>query len=207
MSLPSTGELSFLAIRTELAKSGAIDLNNSSVRGLAGKASSSHSHTFSALSGALVVGGLTLNNCSDSWLRTYGATGLYNETYGGGIYMEDTTWVRVYSCKSFYVNGAITATGNITGTSDRNLKENLVRITGVLDKIKKISGYKYNFITDDSKKVYIGMMAQDWEKDFSELVETDPNGKKSLAYMNTTAVILEAIKELDEKVENLKKLL
>jgi hypothetical protein len=39
MGLPSTGELSFSAIRTELGKSGAIDLNNSSVRGLAGKAS------------------------------------------------------------------------------------------------------------------------------------------------------------------------
>lgn len=39
MSLPSTGELNFLAIRTELGKSGAIDLNNSFVRGLAGKAS------------------------------------------------------------------------------------------------------------------------------------------------------------------------
>ena len=39
MGLPSTGELSFLAIRTELGISGAIDLNNSRVRGLAGKAS------------------------------------------------------------------------------------------------------------------------------------------------------------------------
>lgn len=43
-------------------------------------------------------------------------------------------------------------------------------------------------------------MAQEWEKDFSELVETDSYGKKSLAYMNTTAVLLEAIKELDEKI-------
>ena len=39
MGLPSTGELSFLAIRNELGISGAIDLNNSCVRGLAGKAS------------------------------------------------------------------------------------------------------------------------------------------------------------------------
>ena len=39
MSLPSTGELSFSAIRTELGLSGAIDLNNASVRRLAGKAS------------------------------------------------------------------------------------------------------------------------------------------------------------------------
>ena len=39
MSLPSTGELSFSAIRTELGLSGAISLNNASVRGLAGKAS------------------------------------------------------------------------------------------------------------------------------------------------------------------------
>ena len=39
MALPSTGELSFSAIRTELGLSGVLDLNDSRVRGLAGKAS------------------------------------------------------------------------------------------------------------------------------------------------------------------------
>ena len=42
---------------------------------------------------------------ASSWLRTGGSTGWYSESYGGGIFMQDTTWVRVYNGKSFYVPG------------------------------------------------------------------------------------------------------
>lgn len=45
-------------------------------------------------------GTLYLNN----WFRSNGATGWYNQTYGGGIYMEDATWVRTYGTKKFYVD-------------------------------------------------------------------------------------------------------
>lgn len=48
---------------------------------------------------------LTLSN----WIRTSGATGWYNETYGGGIHMTDSTWIRTYNGKSFYCNGTIAA--------------------------------------------------------------------------------------------------
>ena len=48
-------------------------------------------------------GGITANTitCSN-WLRTTGQTGWYNETYGGGIYMTDSTYVRVSHSKRFY---------------------------------------------------------------------------------------------------------
>ena len=46
--------------------------------------------------------------CRSGWLRTEGVTGWYNESYGGGIYMEDSTYVRTYGSKSFYVSN----TGN-----------------------------------------------------------------------------------------------
>lgn len=36
------------------------------------------------------------------WLRTNGSRGWYNETYGGGMYMSDSTWLRTYSNKSIY---------------------------------------------------------------------------------------------------------
>ena len=36
---------------------------------------------------------------SNNWFRSSGITGWYNESYGGGIYMEDTTYVRVYNGK------------------------------------------------------------------------------------------------------------
>lgn len=37
----------------------------------------------------------------NSWIRSNGATGWYNETYGGGICMQDSTYVRVYNNKEF----------------------------------------------------------------------------------------------------------
>ena len=46
---------------------------------------------------------------TDSWFRSNGNTGWYSETYNGGIYMEDSTWVKVYNNKGFYVNTEIRA--------------------------------------------------------------------------------------------------
>ena len=43
--------------------------------------------------------------CSD-WFRSTGSSGWYHQNYGGGIYMEDSTWVRVYGRKRFYVPNA-----------------------------------------------------------------------------------------------------
>jgi hypothetical protein len=42
-----------------------------------------------------------------SWVRTYGSAGWYSETYGGGIYMTDSTWVRTFNSKSFYCSAVI----------------------------------------------------------------------------------------------------
>lgn len=43
--------------------------------------------------------------CSD-WFRSTGKSGWYNQNYGGGIYMEDSTWIRVFGGKRFYVPNA-----------------------------------------------------------------------------------------------------
>ena len=51
-------------------------------------------------------------SCS-SWFRSSGGTGWYNGTYGGGINMEDSTYVRVYGGKSFMVAGPGGSTGDI----------------------------------------------------------------------------------------------
>ena len=41
-----------------------------------------------------------------NWFRSYNQTGWFNETYGGGIYMIDTTYVRTYNDKAFYVSNS-----------------------------------------------------------------------------------------------------
>ena len=46
---------------------------------------------------------------ASNYFRSYGATGWYNETYGGGIYMDESTTVKVYANKNFYTAGTITA--------------------------------------------------------------------------------------------------
>lgn len=47
----------------------------------------------------------TFNTCyTSNWFRSIGDTGWYNESYGGGIYMEDTDYVRTYNSKAFYVS-------------------------------------------------------------------------------------------------------
>lgn len=53
--------------------------------------------------GAMRDGGSYNSVTLSNWFRSTGATGWYNETYLGGIYMEDHTWVRVYGGKKFYV--------------------------------------------------------------------------------------------------------
>ena len=45
----------------------------------------------------------------NSWVRSVGSAGWYSQTYGGGIYMTDTTYVRVYNGKRFYASGGYLA--------------------------------------------------------------------------------------------------
>jgi hypothetical protein len=68
-----------------------------------------------------------LHLASGDWFRSYGTTGWYNGTYGGGMYMIDSTWVRVYNNKRLLSVGDIrtsnqlqstrSSTGNISGAS------------------------------------------------------------------------------------------
>lgn len=49
----------------------------------------------------LDVGGSII---ADSWIRTRNATGWYNETYGGGWYMSDSSWLRTHNSKGIFTN-------------------------------------------------------------------------------------------------------
>lgn len=49
----------------------------------------------------------TFNTCyTDNWFRSRGQTGWYNESYKGGINMVDSTWVRIFNNKKFYVSNS-----------------------------------------------------------------------------------------------------
>jgi hypothetical protein len=115
--------------------------------------------------------------------------------------------------------GAITLNGNghisastidATNTSDRRFKKNIKPIEGALAKSMRINGnsYQWNKLAEKEKSLQenknkIGVIAQEVEKLFPELVETDKKGYKSVDYAGLTAVLLEAVKELSAKVTTL----
>jgi hypothetical protein len=59
--------------------------------------------TYIAVNGTGITEGVSTPN----WFRSTGSTGWYNQTYGGGIYMEDSTYVRVYNGKRFYASAGL----------------------------------------------------------------------------------------------------
>jgi hypothetical protein len=102
-----------------------------------------------------------------------------------------------------------TLPGTLTINSDIKLKENLVPITGALDKVHALTGYNYNRI--GFEKLEMGVVAQEVQAILPELVEADSEGTLSVAYQNMVALLIEAVKEqsaeiaaLKEQVEELK---
>ena len=50
---------------------------------------------------------------TSNWFRSTGSTGWYSQTYGGGINMTDSTWIRTYGGKSFYCGNQIYSSNSI----------------------------------------------------------------------------------------------
>ena len=101
--------------------------------------------------------------------------------------------------------GGIYSTGNVVAYSDRRVKENIVPIDNALEKVNKLAGVYYNRIDDEKKSREIGFIAQDVNEVTPELVtyaeDVDQYGVK---YQNATALLVEAVKELTQQVNDLK---
>lgn len=63
------------------------------------------------------------------WFRTTGDSGWFSEKWGGGLYMTDSTWVRVYNGKSFYSSGEIR--GNRLTSEGRATVGEYLQLNGV----------------------------------------------------------------------------
>ena len=50
---------------------------------------------------------------ANNWFRSQGLSGWHNESYGGGIWMNDSNWIRTYGGKSFYCDNQIYSSNSI----------------------------------------------------------------------------------------------
>ncbi|PJJ74511.1 endosialidase-like protein [Thermoflavifilum aggregans] len=120
-----------------------------------------------------------------------------------------TEWYNNNGTRVAYVDNS----GNFYGasfnnTSDKRLKTNLHPLTEVLSKIGEIHSYTFYYKQNIAGRQFpstkqIGMIAQEVEKYFPELVSTDDQGYKALNYAQFTAVLLEAVKEQQAEIEKL----
>lgn len=112
------------------------------------------------------------------------------------------TWsdARVDNTNLYYTTASNTLfCNNYNTTSDINYKFNINKINNGLDTIKKLQGVGFNW-KDTGLKSY-GVIAQELEQIIPDLVSTDDNGKKSVNYLGIIGFLIEAVKELSDKVE------
>jgi hypothetical protein len=107
----------------------------------------------------------------------------------------------VGSAGTLNVTGNITATGEVTAYSDRRFKHNIATIENALDKVVALRGVNYE--KDD--RYSMGVIAQEVETVIPEVVYTDAEGMKSVAYSNMVGVLIEAIKEQQQQIADLQK--
>ena len=97
--------------------------------------------------------------------------------------------------------GSFTATGDVTAYSDKRLKRNIETITNAVDTVSKLRGVNY----EKDGRNSTGVIAQEIEEVLPQVVHTDADGMKSVAYGNIVGILIEAIKEQQKEIEELKK--
>ena len=96
-------------------------------------------------------------------------------------------------------DGTTTIAGDLSINSDARLKANIISLGSTLAKVLQIDGKSYTMKKDENKKQKIGVLAQDIEKVFPELV-SESNGVKSVNYQGLVPVLINALKEQDAKM-------
>ena len=194
-----------------------------------GTSANSGQHGISLMTGGNALGGLlgsnlTLENLTfaqSNTGRSSGYVGFENTTTAsqkskitfGGMDRGTTTAVNTMELDGL---GNLAVVGNITAyatLSDISLKENIEVIPNAVDKVKTLDGITFNYIKDGPDKRMTGVIAQQVQEVLPEAVyETEmigDNENKNLAvrYGNMVGLLIEAIKEQQQQIDELKEII
>jgi|GEM_PF-4934856 len=105
-------------------------------------------------------------------------------------------------------NGNLTIAGRLAQSSDARFKTAVQRLPQALDRVLRLRGVTYQWQPELHRdpRPQIGFIAQEVEAVLPELVSTDEEGFKSVAYANAVPVLVEAIKEQQQQIAELKDL-
>ena len=92
--------------------------------------------------------------------------------------------------------------GTVNTTSDERAKKDITPITGALNKVQQLGGYSFTLKETDEKSS--GVIAQEVQKVMPELVQEGAEGLLSVQYGNMVGLLIEAIKEQQTQIDELK---
>lgn len=130
------------------------------------------------------------------------------------MYLNGSEKMRIASTRTTF-GGDVYATGSFINSagfqscSDYRFKKDFMPITSALANIGQIQAYTYFWKQDEfpaygfNNREQIGFIAQEIEKVYPQVVNTDANGYKSVDYSKLTPVLLVAINELNAKITKL----
>jgi hypothetical protein len=214
LNKPSLATVATSGSYADLSNKPTIPTNNNQLSNGNGYITSFTNTTYSAGTG-LSLSGTTFNNTiTNNNQLTNGngyITSFTNTTYsaGTGMSLSGTTFncnidspsevgLGNLSSSGNSLSGSFTASGNITAFSSRKLKSDIKTIDNALDKVSQMRGV--TFYKDG--ELSSGVIAEEFEQVAPELVLDGEY--KSVAYGNTVGYLIEAIKELKNKIEELK---
>lgn len=113
-----------------------------------------------------------------------------------------------FSAAGGFFNGPVTSTNDIIAysTSDKKLKNNLVKINAPLTKLKTINGYEFewnNEAPEHLKGKDVGVEANEIKATIPAAVIERQNGIKAVNYNKLIPLLIESVKELTNKVEQI----
>jgi hypothetical protein len=107
------------------------------------------------------------------------------------------------STKTVYINNNLIVSGSINSTSDCNLKDNIKDISNNLkNNILNLNPVEFVY-KNDNKQIHYGLIAQDVEKIYPNLV-SNISGYKTVNYIELIPLLLSKIQNMQEEINELK---
>ena len=121
------------------------------------------------MNGSSYMNTLTMANTiySYNWFRSYNATGWYNESYGGGWFMSDSTWLRTYNGKNIYCDSYIRAQGSFRVGSEYSIWGNYGSYSSYISRLAYVS-FDWNATYDTFNNH--GYASQDYNANWADSV-------------------------------------
>ena len=98
-------------------------------------------------------------------------------------------------------SGSLTVAGDVILSSDARLKSNIVTLGPTLISLMQLDAKRYTMKADKEQKQKIGLLAQEVQKVFPELVSEDKNGMLAVNYQALVPVLINALKEQEGKIK------